>query len=493
VAPEWTEPKRSAALRSYGILDTAREEDFDDLARIAAKVCGTPIGVVNLVDTDRQFFKAEIGLGVRSTPLETAFCRHALLCDDVLVIPDATKDARLECNPLVTGEPHLRAYAGALLRTPEGLPIGTVCVLDYAIREFTEDQVDMLRFLARQAMTQLELRRRITDQEMLLKRTRVAEQRKAGFERLVKQVSQFIGMADAKGNVIFLNDAARDIVGLSADDSSRRHTLEYVAEKDRARFLEEAMPLIRQGEALDIEVMLRDLRNDEEVPALLTIFPLRGEKDELVGYGVVSRDLSQQKEEEQRQSQIMSEATHRIKNTLAVVHAIVAQTLKSASNLDEGRETISKRVAALAKAQDILTSAEGALADIADVVDSALAPHDAGHGRISFAGPARLLPSKQALGLSLALHELATNAAKYGALSGEEGTVRIDWGISGDEKFVFEWIESGGPNVSPPLSLGFGSKLIQRMVAPYFGGKAKLDYLSEGVRFRLEGTLHAAE
>jgi GAF domain-containing protein len=111
----WTEADRSAALQSYNVLDTPREEDFDELAQVASDICGTPIAVVNLVDTTRQFFKAEVGLGVRTTPLETAFCAHALLEDDVLVIPDASVDSRLHCNPLVTEAPHLRAYAGALL------------------------------------------------------------------------------------------------------------------------------------------------------------------------------------------------------------------------------------------------------------------------------------------------------------------------------------------------------------------------------------------
>ena len=106
------------------MLDTPREADFDELAQVASEVCGTPIAVVNLVDTARQFFKAEVGLGVQLTPLETDFCAHTLLEEDILVIPDATKDSRLDCNPLVTQEPHLRAYSGALLKTGDGMPIG---------------------------------------------------------------------------------------------------------------------------------------------------------------------------------------------------------------------------------------------------------------------------------------------------------------------------------------------------------------------------------
>jgi two-component sensor histidine kinase len=159
VVPSWDETKRLAALRSYGILDTPLEQDFDDVVRIAAHVCNAPISIINLIEDTRQWFKAEIGLGVRETPLDASICAHAILQPGLFVVPDTTQDPRFACNPLVTGEPHLRFYAGALLETPEGLPLGTVCVLDYKPRELTEEQAFTLRALARQVMAQLELRR----------------------------------------------------------------------------------------------------------------------------------------------------------------------------------------------------------------------------------------------------------------------------------------------------------------------------------------------
>lgn len=487
----WDEAERSAALQSYEILDTPVEADFDDLARVASTICGTPIAVVNLVDTDRQFFKAEVGLGVRSTPLETAFCRHALLLEDIMVVPDATKDPRFDCNPLVTESPHIRSYAGALLKTPEGLPIGTVCVLDYAVREFSDHQIEMLRFLAKQAMTQLELRKRINLQKRLLIRARTAEQDKANFERVVRQASDFIGISDVNGSVVFLNDAAKRLVGVDETDPLPRNVMEYIAEPDRLLFREEVLPVVRRGENVERELRLKHFITGELVPALYTIFPMRDEQGQVVGYGVVTKDITDQKEAEERKGQIMAEAAHRIKNTLAVVGAIVAQTIRTAKNLEEGGQSIATRVAALAAAQDILTGAEGAAADIMSVVAGALAPHDAGNGRLRFDGPSHPLAAPQALGLSLALHELATNAAKYGALSNELGVVSIKWSVGEDGAFEMEWLERDGPAVSPPSSQGFGSKLIQRMVGPYFKGKTVLDFTSEGVRFHLKGTLEA--
>jgi PAS domain S-box-containing protein len=156
--PSDRETLRLEALRRYDILDTPREAALDEIAQLAAEICGTPIAVVNLISADRQFFKAEVGLGVRETPLETSFCAKAILEDDFLLVPDATLDPRFDCNPLVTGEPRLRFYAGALLKTPDGLPIGTLCVLDTQPKALTPLQQRTLQVLARQVMSQLDLR-----------------------------------------------------------------------------------------------------------------------------------------------------------------------------------------------------------------------------------------------------------------------------------------------------------------------------------------------
>lgn len=175
-APAWDESERLAALRAYGILDTEPEKAFDDIVRLLARICEAPIAVVNLIDAERQWFKAEVGLGVRETPLATSFCAHALLQEAGMVIPDATKDARFDCNPLVTGEPHLRFYAGRLLTTPEGLPLGTLCVLDTEPRPGGLDalQAMALETLAGQVMTQLELRRALRQRQESEETTRRA-------------------------------------------------------------------------------------------------------------------------------------------------------------------------------------------------------------------------------------------------------------------------------------------------------------------------------
>jgi GAF domain-containing protein len=160
-----SEGLRLAALRSYCILDTPPEGAFDDITRMAAMICQTPMALVSLIDSERQWFKSETGVGVSETPIGSAICAHAIRQTELLVVPDTTKDARFRDNPLVVGEPRLRFYAGAPLITREGLALGTVCVLDRRPRLLNQDQLYALKALARQTMVQLELRKALNRPE----------------------------------------------------------------------------------------------------------------------------------------------------------------------------------------------------------------------------------------------------------------------------------------------------------------------------------------
>lgn len=153
------EDARLAALESYDILDTEREQAYDDFTALAAEICGTPIALISLIDKDRQWFKSQIGLDTNETPRDQAFCAHAIFNNRTLIVGDAMQDQRFVDNPLVVGTPDIRFYAGAPLVTREGHGLGTLCVIDRVPRTLTAQQIRALEALSRQLMTHLDLRR----------------------------------------------------------------------------------------------------------------------------------------------------------------------------------------------------------------------------------------------------------------------------------------------------------------------------------------------
>jgi len=207
------ESERLAELHRYGVLDTAPEFAYDQLAELAASICGTPIAVVSLIDADRQWFKSNVGLDINQTSRDAAFCAHTILGRDLVVVPDATADERFADNPLVISEPHIRFYAAAPLITVDGHALGTLCVLDYAARELSQQQRDALRILSSQVVAQLELgKQRIelknaeTNADSAAADLRASEEFKS---RLIACSRDCIKVLDLEGRLVFMNEGGR--------------------------------------------------------------------------------------------------------------------------------------------------------------------------------------------------------------------------------------------------------------------------------------------
>ena len=209
------EAERLAALREYDVLDTPPEPAYDDLARLAARLCGAPIALVTLVDENRQWFKAAVGLELRATPREHSFCARAIAqpVPGLMVVPDATADERFRRNPLVTGEPHIRFYAGAPLVAPGGHALGTLCVIDREPRIATDDVTASLEALARQVVAQLELRRTLKQSREAFGRYRDAEATRARLSAIVESSEDAIVSVDLGAAVTSWNRAAERLFG----------------------------------------------------------------------------------------------------------------------------------------------------------------------------------------------------------------------------------------------------------------------------------------
>lgn len=191
---------RVKALGAYNIMDTPPEQELDEVVELASKICGKPISLISLLDGHRQWFKAKVGLPINETPIDIAFCKHAIEGNDVFIVNDATKDARFAENPLVTGSPDIRFYAGTPLTTPEGQNIGTLCVIDNKPGDITSDQLDALRILGKQVINNLELKKALRIQQEYV--AKIEEQR-AELEQLLQfkdKVFALIGH-DLKGPI----------------------------------------------------------------------------------------------------------------------------------------------------------------------------------------------------------------------------------------------------------------------------------------------------
>ena len=249
------EASRLQALRDYRILDTPREPAFDDLVELAVKATGCPVALINFLDGDREFFKAEIGLDARERPLTPdCICLPTLHEPDLLVIADLSADPRYADNPKVAGAPGYRFYAGIALRNADGVAIGTFCALDFTARPqgLTSDQGDMLRILARMVMDRTEQRRALL----------AARERETRFRLMAEALPQMVWCADPDGQIVYSNQRCRGFIHGDPDDRSRIDWLDFVHPEDRKRAGDAWDDAVVQGDALEIAYRFRHHRGE---------------------------------------------------------------------------------------------------------------------------------------------------------------------------------------------------------------------------------------
>jgi two-component sensor histidine kinase len=216
--------------------------------------------------------------------------------------------------------------------------------------------------------------------------------------------------------------------------------------------------------------------------------PIRDDTGEVAGFLYTVIETTAKVRNEKRTKLINNELAHRIQNTLTIVTSIADQTFRNAPSIGDARAAFNHRIRALGNAHNVLTQSSGNAAPIAAVVEGALAPHQGALGEICAQGPPMILSARHALTLGMCLHELATNAMKYGALSQAGGEVTIRWQIEpkdGEDYFRLTWVESNGPVVIAPERRGFGSLLIEHVLADDFSGKVDVDYHPQGLRCEL--------
>lgn len=244
------EEMRLEALRGFEILDTPAENAYDDLVRLASYICETPIAAVSFIDRDRQWFKAKVGLDVPETKRGLAFCAHAILTpEDTLIVPDASLDARFSDNPLVTGDPKIRFYAGVPLVTEHGLGLGTLCVIDHKPKELSAAQLKALTVLRNQVIRELELHKKniaLSEANKKLEQALADKERAEDALRerdallfdLLENASDLIQRVSPNGQFLYVNRAWRETLGYSNAEAATLQAFDVVHPDQRGHCME---------------------------------------------------------------------------------------------------------------------------------------------------------------------------------------------------------------------------------------------------------------
>ena len=374
--------------------------------------------------------------------------------------------------------------------TANGGAVGKFMTYYDSARAFDPETIELAVTVARQLGFSLERAEAEISRRAALEALRESEERlRAVFN------SSAVGVAILTPDARFIeaNDAFSGISGYSGEELRSRNSASLTHPDDCASMQAHIDDLLA-GRSPSFVIEKRYRRKDGSIIWVQNSVSLThddvGRPLHLVK---LVQNITERKTAEKRQRLMVDELNHRVKNTLATVQSFAVQTLRSAPTMAEGRKAFEARLIALSKTHDVLTRQHWEGADVREVIDEAIAAYrgHSGHGRFRLEGPELILQPKAALALSLALHELATNAVKFGALSNHTGGIDIEWTVTRQpQRFRLLWAEIGGPKVEPPGRRGFGSRLVERGLSQDLAGDVRLDFATDGVMCSIDAPLH---
>lgn len=347
-----------------------------------------------------------------------------------------------------------------------------------------ETLLQAVRIALRGREQQYHLRDQMLERERLLAHS---EMNKRRLSAVLNNTRMAVFFMDQHQHCVFMNSAAEDLTGYSLAETRGRslHDVVHHSYPDGRPYplhecpIDRAFPENNQTEGEEIFIH----KDGHFYPVAFTASPIRQE-DVVVGTVIEVRDITKRKADTERLHLVLNELNHRVKNTLATVQSIFLQTLRDEAISDHARDGVMSRLMALSRSHDLLTERNWASAPLRDVAHRALAPFGAtedASGRVSIAGDEFTLHPRPALAIAMGLHELATNAVKYGALSIEGGSVDLSWKLIPGGMLRLKWAERGGPSVAEPRRSGFGRRLIERGLAHELAGEARVDFHHDGV------------
>jgi two-component sensor histidine kinase len=456
--------------------------DFERLSRFAATLFNTKFGLVTLVGNEQQWFRGRFGpLALEGTQTSVSFCAHTIALPDhePLVVLDASADPRFENNELVTSEPFIRFYAGAPI-VLSGQKIGSVCVLDTEARKVIEPGLlSQLQELAEMASSFFALK----DEALVRARTAAALKREEWRHALTLEAGKVGSWVwDIRTGEVACNDMFRRMYHLAETGPVHaRDVLEAIHPDDRALVEDGLRASLSDG--VDYSAEARVGQSGCWLSMRGRVYQRDTEGKPLIMMGA-SIDVSESKQSAEHTRLLLRELNHRVKNTLAMIQSVARQTIRQNPDPKTFIDAFSGRLRTISDAHVLLADRDWSGVHLYEVIASQLGPKFLTKpDRAEVRGEDIALPADHALGLGLILHELTTNAHRYGAWSTQQGIVRIEWNIKDapERGLALRWQEIGGPKVKPPEEYGLGAKLIERSLAKVLDSKVALNFDRDGV------------